>query len=83
MDTWPLSSVMQKSIIHKASASAGWRWWQLDTWHKTQRATKYIEEFCTTSHSSDLLMKMGCKIRKLEGIDTFLSMEMVIQYYRT
>lgn len=43
---WPLSSAMQKSIIHKASASAGWRWWQLlDTWHKTQRAIEYIEEF--------------------------------------
>lgn len=46
MDMWPLSSVMQKSIIHKASASAGWRWWRLlGTWHKTQRATEYIEEF--------------------------------------
>lgn len=26
------------------------------------------------SHSSDLLIKIGCKIRELEGIDTFSSM---------
>lgn len=84
MDMCSLASVMQKSVIHKASASVGWRVVAIVGYIVQNPMGYQIHRgICTVSHSSSLLMKMGYKIRELECIDMFLSMETTNQYYRT
>lgn len=62
MDMWPLTSVMQKSIIHKASASVGWRVVAVVGCMAQNPMDYWIHgEICTSSHNSDLLIKMDIK----------------------
>lgn len=84
MDLRPLASVMQRSIIHKASASVGWRVVAV-LGHKAQTPKDYQihRGIHSTSHISGFLMKMGCEKRELECINTLFSMETITQYYKT
>lgn len=75
---------MQKSIIHKASAFVGWREVAVVRYIAKNPISYHYEMqrgICTTSHISGLFMKMAYKIRELECINKFLSVETIIPYY--